>query len=148
MAKLNTNGGNTEAENKTTSQNLLTLIDKRVHNILSSVASKFSKTRKGTVLAYNESNFSTIVSFNEDDSERHTYYNKTGEYLYAGDTVGVTYWTSLERGILNIRYGEYNPLFSAGSLEPITAITINSDTDYLVSTNAGMEKYIAVFEDE
>ncbi|MBQ8195292.1 MAG: hypothetical protein IJZ47_07975 [Oscillospiraceae bacterium] len=128
----------------------MALIDNRVQQLITAASERFSKLRKGTVISYDDETYTALIQFDEDkEGSTYEFVNKTGENLFEGDRVGVTYYTSAARGILSIRYGDPSPLSNyTGVLEPITAITINSDTDYMVSTNAGIEKYIAVFEDD
>ena len=62
-----------------------------------------------------------------------------------GDRVKIFYTTNIDKGWIGLRLGE--PNMSTGTeLEPITAITINSNIDYSITTNAGMERYVGIFE--
>ena len=126
---------------------ILNIIDDRFNKNLNNKQVNFIKTRVGQVIEYDSDTHKTYVVFPDDVTQQtHLYYNKTNEYLEEGDQVKVFYTTNVDRGWIGLRLGEPN-ITMGGSLEPITAITINSDTDYVVSTNAGIEKYIAVFED-
>ena len=67
--------------------------------------------------------------------------------FHVGDTVKVFYTSNSAKGWIGERCGE--PRYDGGySLEPITSITINSNIDYSVHTNAGIERYVGIFEGE
>lgn len=104
------------------------------------------KCRTARVVSYDNSTFQATVCF-VDDNQNNEYIlmNKSDENLEENDTVKVYYTTNVAKGWIGARMGEPKRLNSAG-LEPITAITINSDVDYTVSTNAGVEHYVGIFE--
>ena len=95
-----------------------------------------------------DSNGQNVNIYFLDDKNQtiYTLYNKTGETLNENDDVKVYYTSNPAKGWVGMRCG-ITKEDNANGLEPIVAITINSDTDYMISTNAGVEKYEASFED-
>ena len=95
-----------------------------------------------------DSNGQNVNIYFLDDKNQtiYTLYNKTGETLNENDDVKVYYTSNPAKGWIGMKCGE-TVYDNTSGLEPIVAITINSDTDYMISTNAGVEKYEASFED-
>ena len=89
-----------------------------------------------------------ISAYFIDDGNKteYTFFNKSGEIIEEGDEVKIYYTSNPAKGWVGMRCG-ITKEDNANGLEPIVAITINSDTDYMISTNAGVEKYEASFED-
>lgn len=139
--------GKREVE-KDSASNLVELIDARVNRATDAALDKAVKTKNGVVVSYDDSAHCAVVNFPEEgNSATYSFYNKTPEVLDAGDTVRVFYTNNLARGWIGERCGE--PRYDGGySLEPITSITINSNIDYSVHTNAGIERYVGIFEGE
>lgn len=126
---------------------ILNIIDDRCNKNLNNKQVNYIKTRVGQVIEYDSDTHRTYIVFPDDSTQQtHLYYNKTNEYLEEGDQVKVFYTTNVDRGWIGLRLGEPNVTIGSG-IEPIVAITINSDIDYMISTNAGVEKYIAKFEE-
>ena len=139
--------GKREVE-KDSASNLVELIDARVNRATGAALDKAVKTKNGVVVSYDDSAHCAVVNFPEEGSgATYLFYNKTPEVLDAGDTVRVFYTNNLARGWIGERCGE--PRYDGGySLEPITSITINSNIDYSVHTNAGIVRYVGIFEGE
>ena len=126
---------------------ILNLIDNRCDKNIDKKAVNYIKQRVGTVIEYDNESRKAYIVFPQDEKQQvHTYYNKTAEYLEEGDQVKIFYTTNIDKGWIGLRLGEPNMALGSG-IEPIVAITINSDVDYMISTNAGVEKYIAKFEE-
>ena len=125
----------------------LDIIDNRCDKNIDKKAVNYIKQRVGTVIEYDNESRKAYIVFPQDEKQQvHTYYNKTAEYLEEGDQVKIFYTTNIDKGWIGLRLGEPNMALGSG-IEPIVAITINSDVDYMISTNAGVEKYIAKFEE-
>ena len=125
---------------------ILNLIDNRCDKNIDKKAVNYIKQRVGTVVEYDNESRKAYIVFPQDEKQQvHTYYNKTAEYLEEGDQVKIFYTTNIDKGWIGLRLGEPNMSTSTG-LEPITAITINSNIDYSITTNAGMERYVGIFE--
>lgn len=127
---------------------LLGLIDERVDKAINETAKDYLKKKVAIVDDYNEETLVTYVKIPTDENENiYSFYNKTGGDLQIGDYVIVQYTTNFALGELIAKTGEPRIKKQSSGLEPITAITIYSNTDYMISTNAGTERYIAIFEE-
>ena len=125
---------------------ILNLIDNRCDKNIDKKAVNYIKQRVGTVVEYDNESRKAYIVFPQDEKQQvHTYYNKTAEYLEEGDQVKIFYTTNVDKGWIGLRLGEPNMSTGTG-LEPITAITINSNIDYSITTNVGMERYVGIFE--
>lgn len=91
-----------------------------------------------------------VFAYFLDDAEQqqYTFYNKSGEKISEGDTVKIFYTTNSAKGWVGARTGEPDIASNTSTgFEPITAITINSNIDYSITTNAGIERYVGIFEE-
>lgn len=106
------------------------------------------KSKPAKVIGVDDETYRVYAHFLDDTEEKeYTFSNKTGEVISVGDTVKVFYTSNPAKGWIGERCGEpkYGGVYS---LEPITSITINSNVDYSVHTNAGIERYVGIFEGE
>lgn len=128
-------------------EQFLNIIDNRIEKHLSNNTSNYIKQRLAKIIDVDDDTQKVYLYFIDDKNQtQYAYYNKTGEILSEGDFVKVFYTSDIIKGWIGERSGEPTKR-EAYSLEPIVAITINSDVDYMISTNAGVEKYIAQFEE-
>lgn len=98
---------NTVTNNDKSASELIGLIDSRAKKVFSEENKGALKTRIGSVISYDDTNYIAVVSFPEDgENSNHTYYNKTPEVLAAGDTVRVYYTSNLASGWIGARGGE------------------------------------------
>ena len=106
------------------------------------------KSKQARVIGVDDETHKVFVYFLDDIEEKeYKFLNKTGEVIGVGDTVKVFYTSNSAKGWIGERCGE--PRYDGGySLEPITSININSNIDYSVYTNAGIERYVGIFEGE
>lgn len=108
------------------------------------------RVKPAVVIGCDEKSGKTSVYMLDDNTKKpYNLLNKTGETLSEGDTVKVYYTSNLAKGWIGMRGGELDKSTDTSvdvGLEAITAITINSNTDYSVSTNAGIERYVGIFE--
>lgn len=89
---------------------LIGLIDSRAKKVFSEENKASLKTKIGSVVSYDDTNYTAVVSFPEEgENSSYTYYNKTSEVLTAGDTVRVYYTSNLAAGWIGARGGE--PVF-------------------------------------
>ena len=126
----------------------LDIIDNRIEKHLDGNTYGYVRQRGAVVTEYDNDSKKAFVYFIDDESQtQYTFYNKTNELLSSGDNVKVYYVTNIAKGWIGERCGEpkYGGVYS---LEPITSITINSNVDYSVHTNAGIERYVGIFEGE
>ena len=126
----------------------LDIIDNRIEKHLDGNTYGYVRQRGAVVTEYDDDSKKAFVYFIDDESQtQYTFYNKTNELLSSGDNVKVYYVTNIAKGWIGERCGEpkYGGVYS---LEPITSITINSNVDYSVYTNAGIERYVGIFEGE
>jgi hypothetical protein len=126
----------------------LDIIDNRIEKHLNNNNCGYLRQRAAVVTEYDNNTLKAFVYFVDDENKtQYTFFNKTGELLSSGDSVKVFYTSNPAKGWIGERCGE--PRYDGGySLEPITSITINSNIDYSVHTNAGIERYIGIFEGE
>jgi hypothetical protein len=103
------------------------------------------KYKVGTIVSYDKTTTKAVVKFPDSDIE-YQFYDKTGEVLSEGDTVRIEYTSNLSQGIIAYRLGIANPAATGNGTIPITAIVINSNFDFTISTNTGTERYVAVEE--
>lgn len=103
------------------------------------------KYKVGTIVSYDKTTTKAVVKFPDSDIE-YQFYDKTGEVLSEGDTVRIEYTSNLSQGIIAYRLGIANPTATGNGTIPITAIVINSNFDFTISTNTGTERYVAVEE--
>ena len=126
----------------------LDIIDNRIEKHLDNNTYGYVRQRGAVVTEYDNDSKKAFVYFVDDESRtQYTFYNKTNELLSSGDNVKVYYVTNIAKGWIGERCGEpkYGGVYS---LEPITSITINCNVDYSVYTNAGIERYVGIFEGE
>ena len=101
---------NTITNNGKNASELIGLIDSRAKKVFSEENKGSLKTKIGSVISYDDANYSAVVSFPEEgENSNYTYYNKTSEVLAAGDTVRVYYTSNLATGWIGARGGE--PVF-------------------------------------
>lgn len=103
------------------------------------------KYKVGTIVSYDKTTTKAVVKFPDSDIE-YQFYDKTGEVLSEGDTVRIEYTSNLSQGIIAYRLGIANLAATGNGTIPITAIVINSNFDFTISTNTGTERYVAVEE--
>lgn len=107
------------------------------------------KMKPAKVIGVDEDTQKVFVYFIDDlNQNTYTFNNKSGEALSVGDNVKIFYTTNPAKGWIGVKSGETTQRISnvESLLEPITAITINSNVDYTVSTNAGQERYVGILE--
>ena len=129
-------------------EQFLDIIDNRIEKHLNFNTSSYIKQRLAKVIEVDTDSQKVYVYFVDDENQtQYVYYNKTNEIITSGDNVKVFYTSDIIKGWIGTRCGEpvKNDILP---LEPITAITINSNIDYSVSTNAGIERYVGIFEDK
>ena len=129
-------------------EQFLDIIDNRIEKHLNFNTSSYIKQRLAKVIEVDTDSQKVYVYFVDDENQtQYVYYNKTNEIITSGDNVKVFYTSDIIKGWIGARCGEpvKNDILP---LEPITAITINSNIDYSVSTNAGIERYVGIFEDK
>lgn len=107
------------------------------------------KMKPAKVIGVDEDTQKVFAYFIDDlNQNTYTFNNKSGEALSVGDNVKIFYTTNPTKGWIGVKSGETTQRISnvESLLEPITAITINSNVDYTVSTNAGQERYVGILE--
>lgn len=107
------------------------------------------KMKPAKVIGVDEDTQKVFAYFIDDlNQNTYTFNNKSGEALSVGDNVKIFYTTNPAKGWIGVKSGETTQRISnvESLLEPITAITINSNVDYTVSTNAGQERYVGILE--
>lgn len=127
--------------------NVISSYIKSVSDASSSSAMRNALKRiPATVVSYNKDSLTAIVTLAGDDSgSTYRYYNKTGGQLGAGDRVWIEYTVNPATGILISKLGAASEEGEATTILPVTGMTINGNGDFTINTNAGTERYIAVF---
>lgn len=135
---------NTVTNNGKNASELIGLIDSRAKKVFSEENKGSLKTKIGSVVSYDDANYSAVVSFPEEgENSNYTYYNKTSEVLAAGDTVRVYYTNNLATGWIGARGGE--PVFKQIEIDGVGVgrpspwdVTSEYFNDYTINTTTGL----------